>query len=60
MRELIISHRSIAMKIYEVTYEVDGEVRSETVEASGPVAAEQLFKEQTTEKNPLVFCVTLA
>ena len=45
------------MQIYEVTYEVAGEQRTALVEASGPVAAQQRFEQETLETGAIVLCV---
>lgn len=45
------------MQTYEVTYEVAGEQRTALVEASGPVAAQQLFEQETDETGAIVICV---
>lgn len=45
------------MQTYEVTYEVAGEQRTALVEASGPVAAQRKFEQETDETGAIVICV---
>lgn len=45
------------MQTYEVTYEVAGEQRTALVEASGPVAAQHKFEQDTEETGAIVICV---
>lgn len=45
------------MTTYEVTFEVDGEVRSELIAAPSPSEATRLFREQNREKKAVVLCV---
>lgn len=45
------------MQIYEVTYEVAGEQRTALIEATGPVAAQRKFEQDTTEIGAIVICV---
>lgn len=45
------------MQTYEVTYEVAGEQRTALVEASGPVAAQKRFEQETAEVGAIVICV---
>lgn len=45
------------MHTYQVTYDVGGDIRSVLIEATGPVEATRLFREQHREENPVVLCV---
>lgn len=45
------------MAIYEVTFEEQNEMKSELIEASGPVEATRLFQEQNRARNVIVVCV---
>ena len=48
-----------AMPLYEVTYEEAGEMKSEVIEAPGPVEATRLFVEQNSDRQVSVVCVVL-
>lgn len=45
------------MPLYEVTYEEAGEMKSEVIEAPGPVEAGRLFVEQNRDRQVSVVCV---
>lgn len=45
------------MPLYEVTYEEVGEMKSEVIEAPGPVEAGRLFVEQNRDRQVIVVCV---
>jgi hypothetical protein len=45
------------MNTYEVTFEADGKVSSEMVEAPTPSEAARLFRERNQGKNAVVLCV---
>ena len=45
------------MPLYEVTYEEAGEMKSEVIEAPGPVEASNLFREQNRDRQVIVVCV---
>lgn len=45
------------MHTYQVTYDVGGDIRSTLIEATGPVEATRLFREQYREGSPVVLCV---
>lgn len=45
------------MALYEVTYEEAGEMKSEVVEAPGPVQAGNLFLEENRDRQVSVVCV---
>ena len=45
------------MPLYEVTYEEAGEMKSEVIEAPGPVEAGNLFREEHRERQIIVVCV---
>jgi hypothetical protein len=45
------------MHIYQVTYDMGGDIRSTLIEATGPVEATRLFLAQNREGNPVVLCV---
>lgn len=45
------------MPLYEVTFEEAGEMKSEVIEAPGPVEASQLFAEQNSERQISIVCV---
>ena len=47
------------MPLYEVTYEEAGEMKSEVIEAPGPVEATRLFVEQNRDRQVSVVCVVL-
>jgi len=47
------------MNIYEVTFEVSGEVRSVPISAPTPSEAARMFREQNREKNAVILCVVL-
>lgn len=47
------------MPLYEVTYEEAGEMKSEVIEAPGPVEATRLFREQNRDRQVSVVCVVL-
>lgn len=46
-----------AMPTYEVTYEEAGEMKSDLIEAEGPVQAGNLFVEQNRDRQVSVVCV---
>ncbi|MCP3176683.1 MAG: hypothetical protein AB7F21_02995 [Desulfuromonadales bacterium] len=45
------------MNLYEVSYEIDGEVREQLVEANTPVEAQMKFMQNKPEGNVIVLCV---
>jgi hypothetical protein len=45
------------MNTYEVTYDLEGEIRSERVSAPSPSEAARLFREQNRETQAVVLCV---
>lgn len=45
------------MPLYEVTYEEAGEMKSEVIEAPGPVEAASLFVEENRDRQVSVVCV---
>ena len=45
------------MKLYEVTYEEAGEMKSDLIEAPGPVEAGNLFQQVNRERQIVVVCV---
>ncbi|GEM_PF-3345125 len=45
------------MPLYEVTYEEAGEMKSEVIEAPGPVEASNLFREENRDRQVIVICV---
>lgn len=45
------------MSLYEVTYEEAGEMKSDLIEAPGPVEASNLFMEQNRDRQVSVVCV---
>ncbi len=45
------------MTMYEVSYEIDGEVREQLVEAGTPVEAQTKFLQNKPEGNVTVLCV---
>lgn len=45
------------MHIYQITYDLGGDILTATIEATGPVAAARIFLEQNPEGNPVVLCV---
>ena len=45
------------MPLYEVTYEEAGEMKSDVIEAPGPVQAGALFVEQNPDRQVSVVCV---
>ena len=47
------------MPLYEVTYEEAGEMKSEVIEAPGPVEASRLFREQNRDRQIIIVCVVL-
>lgn len=47
------------MPLYEVTYEEAGEMKSEVIEAPGPVEATRLFREQNIDRPVIIVCVVL-
>ena len=47
------------MNTYEVSYQVDGEVREQLVEATTPVEAQMKFLQNKPEGNVVVICVVL-
>ena len=47
------------MSLYEVTYEEAGEMKSEVIEAPGPVEATRLFHEENGHRQVIVVCVVM-
>lgn len=45
------------MPLYEVTYEEAGEMKSEVIEAPGPVEASKLFYQKNRDRQVSVVCV---
>lgn len=45
------------MNTYEVTFEVDGEIRSQLIAAPTPSEAARLFQEQNRGKTVVILCV---
>ncbi|BCA78724.1 hypothetical protein AOP6_0511 [Desulfuromonas sp. AOP6] len=45
------------MNLYEVSYEIDGEVREQLIEADTPVEAQKKFLQNKPEGNVIVLCV---
>lgn len=45
------------MPLYEVTYEEADEMKSEVIEAPGPVEAANLFREENRDRQVSVVCV---
>ena len=45
------------MPLYEVTYEEAGEMKSEVIEAPGPVEAGNLFRQANIHRQISVVCV---
>ena len=45
------------MTLYEVTYEEAGEMKSDLIEALGPVEAGNLFQQVNRERQIVVVCV---
>jgi len=45
------------MPLYEVTYEEAGEIKSDLIEAPGPVEAGDLFQQENRERQISVVCV---
>jgi hypothetical protein len=45
------------MPLYEVTYEEAGEMKSDLIEAPGPVEASTLFREANSHRQIIVICV---
>ncbi len=45
------------MALYEVTYEEAGEMKSELIDAPGPVEAGNLFRQENIDRQLSVVCV---
>lgn len=45
------------MPLYEVTYEEVGEMKSEVIEAPGPVEAGNLFRQENIHRQIIIVCV---
>lgn len=55
---IVVNEKEIeTMPLYEVTYEEAGEMKSEVVEAPGPVEAGNLFRQENIHRQISVVCV---